>query len=188
MKGTKVACLVLLMVLAGIAYGSQMMAKKKNAIVEERENANIEFEDARQKCELAETTLGTFTSTSAELRDFLKLWEPHIDRLDSAQEAENALLSIVRASGVLVLSQKTEPKENRGNLFIPKSLVGSIIVQDDYAKTMNFLGELERTLPLARITQCHIKQGDIGQRINLEIHVEIPIVNLQANIVPEKKK
>jgi hypothetical protein len=188
MNKNKVACLLLIMLLAGIAYGTQIMQKKTAFVRGEAEIANTEYEDARTKCEMAEISLGTYTASTAELLAFLKNWEPVIDRTGSGQEAEAALLNIVRSTGVLTISQKFEVKENRGGGIIPKTFLGTLIVQDDFPKTLNFLGEIERRLPLARITSCHIKQGDTGQRINLEIRIEIPLVNLQAEVEVAKKK
>jgi hypothetical protein len=57
---------------------------------------------------------------------------------------------------------------------------GTVIVQDDFAKTLNWLGELECKIPLIRITTCRIKQGETGRQVNLEIHFEVPLVDLNA--------
>jgi hypothetical protein len=78
-------------------------------------------------------------------------------------------------------------RENRDNKIVPRALLGTLIVQDDYAKTMNWLGEVERKLPLIRITSCRLKQGETGRQVSLEIHFEIPIVNLQAEMDETKK-
>ena len=46
-----------------------------------------------------------------------------------------------------------------------RTLLASLTVQDDFAKTLNWLGELERKLPVARVTSCRIKKGDAGNRV-----------------------
>ena len=188
MNKNKVACIILVMILAGVAYGTQIMQKKSSAMKEESEGAASEYENARSKCERAEMSLGTYTASTADLLSFLETWTSAVERLSSGQEAESALMNIVRNSGVLTMSQKFEVKDHHSSGIVPRCLLGTLIVQDDYAKTMNFLGEIERTIPLVRITACHIKQGDTGSRINLELHIEIPLVNLQADPDDAKKK
>jgi ABC-type transport system involved in cytochrome bd biosynthesis fused ATPase/permease subunit len=188
MNGNKIACLVLMMVLAGIAYGSQIMQKKASAMNEEAESANADYMAATDKCKRSEDELARYTASTADLRDFLASWEDPAERVGSGQEAETAIMSVVRTAGVLTLSQKFEVKDTHGSAMMPKALLGTLVVQDDYAKTINFLGELERTIPLARITSCHIKQGDTGERISLEVHIEIPLVNLKADVEVAKKK
>ena len=59
-------------------------------------------------------------------------------------------------------------------------------MQDEYSKTLNWLGELERKLPLARVTTCRLKQGETGRQVSLEIRFEIPMINLDAQ--PEEAK
>lgn len=93
----------------------------------------------------------------------------------------------IRNNSLLTLSQKFEVRDNRTTPITPKSLLAFITVQDDYSKTMNWLGEIERTLPIARVTGCRFKKGDAGTRVNLEVHFEIPLINLQAAIEGAKK-
>lgn len=187
MNGKKLACIILMIVLAGLVYGTQVMQKTSSARHDEASAAESEFNNARSQREILETELTKLKYDTQDLRQFLTQWEPVIGRIQTAQEAEQTLMSIVRNSGILTLTQKFEIKDSRTNPLIPKSLQGTLTVQDDYAKTLNWLGELERKLPLARITTCRLKQGESGRQINLEIHFEIPLINIQAEIEEPKK-
>lgn len=182
MNGKKLACVLLMMVLAGIAYGAQIMQKRAQAMIEEATTAESDAKDAENSCKLTDTEVTNLKFKTQDLHQFLKDWDPVIKRVQSTQEAEQAILSIVRNSHILTVSQKTEVRENRDNKIVPRVLLGTLIVQDDYAKTMNWLGEVERKLPLIRITSCRLKQGETGRQVSLEIHFEIPIVNLQAQM------
>ncbi|HSJ04650.1 MAG: hypothetical protein ACAI34_00625 [Verrucomicrobium sp.] len=186
MNGKKIACVLLMMILAGIAYGSQMMQKRAKAMRSDADSAEADASNARTLCTVEETTLATTRYDSRELREFLQVWDSEMSRIQTGQEAEQALLAVVRNSRILTVSQKFEVKENRNNPVVPKSLQGTLIVQDDYAKTLNWLGELERRLPLARITTCRIRQGESGRQVNLEIHFDIPLVNLKAEMEVKK--
>lgn len=186
MNGKKIACILLLMIVSGVAYATQMMQKRSRAMMEEAEAAETDAKTAETQRNVAETMLKRLEFDTQDLRQFLKDWEPGIRRIQTTQEAEQALQSILRNSGILTVSQKFEVKEARENKVVPKILQGTLIVQDEYSKTLNWLGELERKLPLARVTVCRLKQGETGRQVNLELHFEIPMVNLDAQ--PEEKK
>jgi hypothetical protein len=182
MNGKKIACLVLMMILGMIMFGTQMMTKRAAARIAETEAVETDKRTAESDCEVARNTTLRLKDETQELRQFLGTWTPIINGIQSSQDAEQALLTHVRNSGILVVSQKLEMKENRGNMFAPKLFQGTLTVQDEYAKTMNWLGDLEVKIPLMRITSCRIKQGETGRQMNLEIHFELPVINLLAEL------
>ncbi|MFZ4763527.1 MAG: hypothetical protein ACOYMN_01135 [Roseimicrobium sp.] len=186
MNGKKIACALMMMIVAGIAYGSQIMQKRAKAMLEEAETAESGVSTAKSQREVAETLLKRVEFENRDRRQFLKDWEPSVKQIQTGQEAEQALVSIVRNSGILTVSQKFEVKENKEQKMIPKLLQGTLIVQDEFAKTLNWLGEVERKLPLARVTVCRLKQGETGRQVNLEIQIEIPVINLNTE-APTKK-
>ena len=188
MNGKKLACVVLMMIVAGIAYGAQIMQKRYQAMHDEAELAETDAKTAENACQTADTEVTNLKFKTQDLRQFLKDWEPTIKRIQSAQEADGALQSLVRNSRILTVSQKADARDNsRDSKIVPKILQGTLTVQDDYAKTMNWLGELERKLPLVRITYCRLKQGETGRQVNLELRFDIPIVNLDAQMDEQKK-
>lgn len=186
MNGKKIACLLLLLIVAGVAYGTQIMQRRCQAMLDEAEAAGIDARTAEGQRNVAETELKRLEFDTQDLRQFLADWGPAIKRIQTAQEADQAISSILRNSGILTISQKFEIRENRDQKVVPKILQGTLIVQDEYSKTLNWLGELERRLPLARVTSCRLKQGETGRQVSLEIHFEIPMINLDAQ--PEEAK
>lgn len=187
MNGKKVAALILILIIASIAYGSQMMQKQSSAMRAEANQAEEDCETSLQARKNKVTELARVEFDCKEFRQFLLRWKPIIEHLQTGQEAEQALMSIVRNSGILVLSQKFEVKESHGSPLIPKSLQGTLITQDEYGKALNWLGELERKIPLIRVNSCRIKQGENGRQINMEVHFEIPLVSLDADLDQPKK-
>jgi hypothetical protein len=187
MNGKKIACVLLMMIVAGLAYGAQILQKRTKAMIEEAENAETDAKNSEMQCKLTETEITNLKFKTQDLRQFLKDWEPTIRRIQSTQEAEQALMSLVRNSDILLISQKPDVRENRESKIVPKSLQYTLVVQDDYTKTLNWLGELERKLPLMRISSCRFKQGETGRQVNLELRVDIPIVNLEGQMDEQKK-
>ncbi len=181
MNGTKIACVLLMMLLAGIAYGTQIMHQRAKSAYDEAETAASDAQTAQTNATVAETALLKVKFDTQDLRQFLDEWTPHVKRIQSVQDAEQAMQSVVRNSGILTVSQKFEVRELRDNKMIPKVLQGTIVVADEFSKTMNWLGELERRVPLARITSTRLKQGETGRQVNLEVRLEIPLVDMNAS-------
>jgi hypothetical protein len=187
MNGNKAACMILVMIIAGIVYCTQIMAQKTSAISLEATNAESDCVMAESASKSAGIKLENTKFNTEDLRQFLIKWRPVIERIRTGQEAENQLMSILRNSGILTISQKFEIKDNKTNLFMPKTLQGTLVLQDEYAKTLNWLGELERKIPIIRVNTCRLKQGENGRQLNLEIRFDIPIFNLDAEFEEPKK-
>ena len=185
MNSKKLVCIVLIMVIAGVAYGTQLMTQRAKAMREEAENADMEAHQAATEAEVAQKLLVRTKDETQDLRQFLKEWEPVLQRIQTPQEAESAVLSLVRNSGVVILSQRFDTKTASTNPLIPRILQGSVTVQDEYSKTLTWLGELERKIPFARLTSCRFKQGETGRQLNLEVHIDIPLVDLTAKLEGE---
>ena len=186
MNGKKIACVLLLTILASVAYGTQMMQRRCKAMLDEADAAGMDARTAETQRNVAEMELKRLEFDTQDLRQFFADWGPAIKRIQTSQEADQAIQSILRNSGILTISQKFEVRENRDQKVVPRILQGTLIVQDEYSKTLNWLGELERKLPLARVTTCRLKQGETGRQVSLEIRFEIPMINLDAQ--PEEAK
>ncbi len=180
MNGKKLACVILIMIVAGIAYGTQIMGQRAKSMRDDAEAAETEKRAAQSDLDVSKISLTKLNEDTKELRNFLRAWEPVVQRIQTGQEAEQLLLSLLRDTGILTVSQKFEVKTSQTNLLVPKSLQGTLIVQGEYNKVLNWLGDFERKLPLARINSCRLKQGETGRQANIEIHFEIPMVNLDA--------
>ncbi len=188
MNGKKISCVILMMIVAGIAYGAQIMQQRAKNMREEADTAETDAKTIETQAKVAETETVNLKFKTQDLRQFLREWEPGIKRLQTTQEAEQTLQSAIRNSHILVVSQRFEMRDMRESKITPKVMQGTLVVQDEFAKTMNWLGELERRLPLMRINTCRLKQGETGRQINLEIHFEIPMVNLDAQADEPQKK
>lgn len=188
MNEKKIACLALIMVIATVIYGTQTMQHATADMLKEKDLANEEYVTADTECFKQEAGLIRHTDETRELRQFLTTWTPIISKFQTGQEAEQELMKTIRNNSLLTLSQKFEIRENKSNPLVPRSFLASLTVQDEFSKTMNWLGEIERNIPVARVTGLGLKRGDAGRRVNLEVHFEIPLINLQAVFEDGKKK
>ena len=182
MNEKQLACIILWIVMAIMYYGTEIMSKRTTSLRTEADSIKQSGTITYQEAETARITVVKLKNTTQDLLQFLDTWTPAINRMQTNQDAEQALLSVIRNSGILVVSQKFEVKENRTNAMMPRSLQGTLVIQDEYPKTMNWLGELETKVPLIRIGSCRIKQGETGRQVNMELRFEVPLVDLNAKL------
>tara|TARA_R110002096_G_scaffold28985_19_gene87546 strand:+ start:256 stop:645 length:390 start_codon:yes stop_codon:yes gene_type:complete len=126
--------------------------------------------------QLAQIQLKTLDSKTSELRRIYSEWEPHFMGLQRQQDAEKRVADVIRDGNIIPISRKFEPRELDKNDLISEALVGDIVIEDDYAKTMNWLGSLEEAIPNCRIMKCNFTRGDRGNNIHLELQIQIPLL------------
>lgn len=182
MNGKKLACVVLMIFIGIATYAGQIVHQKATAKRTEAETAESDANAAKSELEIAETRTTKLRYDSDELRRFLTAWTVHIDRIQTQGQVEESILASLRNASMLILSQKFEVRDNRTTPVIPKIVRASLVLEDDYAKTLNWVGELERRLPLARMMNCRITGGENGRQVHAEITLEVPLVNLLAEM------
>lgn len=191
MNPKQLACVILMMMIGAVVYGAQMVHNKVVALRMDVENAQADAQAAGEALETAEIELAMTKTRSQDLRRFLESWTPYIDRLQTEQEVEEAVEVSLRERGIsLVISRKSEVKNNRETPVLPKSVLTTLVVEDEYSKVLNWLGDLERRLPLARVNVCRFTGGATGRQLRVDISFVTPLVDLDAKVSPggEKKK
>lgn len=181
MNGKQIACILLMTIIAAIVYAGQMVHKKTDSMRAEAKAAEDAAEAADNARNIADIKSKTAAADSEEFLRFLSAWVPAIDAAQTSQDIEEAIQASIRSAQLFVDSQKFEPKASRVGKVVPKIIKASIIAEDEYPKTLNWLGELEKRLPLARITICRITPGKDAKSVRLELSIEVPIINLKAD-------
>jgi len=181
MNPKQFACVVLLMIIGGMTYAAQMIHNKVTTTRTEAEDADsaaITAENERSTAEIATTM---FKADTEDVRRFLRGWMPAIERVQTQQEAEQTIELSLRERDInLVRSRKTELKTSTNNKIIPKSLLTTLTIEEEYAKVLNWLGDIERRLPTARMKVVQITGGSTGRQLKMEVSFETPIFDLAA--------
>ena len=174
-----------------IIYLGQIVHKNVEVMKTAAQAAIDDSKVAEDAKKLAEILLVKTRAETDELRRFLKSWTPSIQKIQTEQEIEAAVEYTLRERGIsLVKTRKSEFKTNASDLFMPMLVVSTITLEDEYAKVLNWLGDLEKRLPLARVITCQLNGGSSVRQIQLTVIVETPVMNLSAkhgnNVLPEK--
>ena len=176
MNNHKSACFVLLIFIAGMLYGVSQLRNSTASARTTSESARSEAESAEQQSQLAEIQMKSLESKTADLRRIYSEWEPDFVSYGTQHEAERRILELIREGDILPISRQFDQREVDKNERISEVLVGDLVFEDDYVKTLNWLGKLEQTIPACRITKCVLTRGDRGNNVNMELQIQIPLL------------
>ncbi|MCP5550099.1 MAG: hypothetical protein H7A53_04315 [Akkermansiaceae bacterium] len=171
------ACILLMALIAGMIYGTQQMQSRANSARDSLETAKSGAESAEMARRTAEANLLAMDKKTDDLRQIYREWLPHFAAFHSPQEGESRIGELVRQGGVFLLSQRFELKEQKKDAVIPAVLSADLVFEDDYTKTLNWIGQLEEKVPNCRISKCRLTRGDRGNNLHAELRVELPVLS-----------
>jgi len=176
MNDHKSACMILVLLIAGMLYGVNQLRNASASARTAADAVQTQAEAAQQQAQLAQIQLKTLESKTSELRRAAELWKPHFARHATPQSAEQRIVEVIREGDVFVISQKFDSRQLDKDAMISEALVADLVVEDDYTKTLNWLGTLEEKIPSCRVSRCNLKRGDRGNDIHLELQLQIPVL------------
>ena len=176
MNNHKVASILILILVGLMGFGVHKLRAKAVTAGNAAEEAKKQAEDAEQQRKIAEIKLKTIDAKTAELRKVYTEWIPHFETFKSARAGEQKISDVVRDGDVFLLSQKFNEQELDKDDLIGYALVADLTVEDDYSKTLNWLGKLEESIPSCRISKCRIERGDRGNNVKVELKIQVPVL------------
>lgn len=181
MNPKQLACVLLLSIVGAMIYAAQLIHNKVATTRAEAEEIEFAANTAETERSTAEIQKDMFKAETEDVRRFLQTWMPAIDRVQTQQEADQTIELSLREQGInLVTSRKTELKASTSNRIIPKSILTTMTIEEEYAKVLNWLGDIERRLPMARMKVVQIKGGSNGRQLKLDVSFETPLFDLAA--------
>ena len=180
MNGKQLACVVLMVIIGAITYVAQIVHKKSAAMLGSAESAEAAAADADMQRNIAEKTTERTRFEATDKHRFLQTWQPYIDKTQTQQEVEQSVMASLRTSSVFASSQKFEKKLNR-DVVLPSIIRASLVIEDEYPKTLNWLGDLERKIPMLRVTNCRITGAQDPKNVSMEVALEVPLIDLSAD-------
>lgn len=194
MNPKQLACFVLMAFIGIILYIAQIVHQKVTAMRQEAEEADAAAATAETERSTAEIKTAVLKTDTEEIRRFLRAWLPSVEKIQTQQEAEQTIELSLREGGItLVRQRRSEPKASTVNKLIPRSVLTTLTIEEEYAKVLNWLGDIERRLPLARMKTVQVSGGSTARQLKLDVTFETPIFDLNAiaaakPAAPEKKK
>lgn len=181
MNPKQIACFVLMALIGIIVYVAQIVHQKVSAMRQEAEDAETAATNAETERSTAEIKTAVIKTETEELRRFLRSWLPAVDKIQTQQEVAQTIELSLREGGITLIRQrKDEPKSSNTNKIIPKSVLTTLTIEDEYAKVVNWFGDIERRLPLARMKAVEVTGGSTARQLKLDVTFETPLFDLKA--------
>lgn len=177
MKEKQMACFVLLLFVGFMTYFTQTSYKKLTAARKEAYDAKSAAQTAQTTFNNATTLLNKLKKDTQGKRDFHAQWEPFLKNTSSPEATEQKVIDCIKGAGVFAVSQRFERLQRQHDPLMPYILRAHLIIEDEYSKAFNWLGELEETLPTSRVSSMHMKRGESGDDLRLELIVDVPIMS-----------
>lgn len=183
MKDKQAAVFVLILIIVGLVYGTHQMRNKMLDMRAQAEVAKLEADSAEAQRLAAEDSLRVLKQDTDGLREFYRAWLPHLEAVQSPQAGEAKLIDAVKQGGVFSTSQRFENGGGDEGSVIPRTLKAQLVFVDEYAKAINWMGQLERQLPTARTTEYVVRRGDSGNDVHISLVLEVPIFDPTAMVI-----
>jgi hypothetical protein len=189
-----IACLVILFFCIVIAQGISMLNRRTNDMKAGAAKAQRDAEIAASSARSQRLILDDLGRKSADLLDYLKTWEPHLSRLSTPESVEINLNALIKESGLILLAQRFEVTPNKtggavpsaADATIPQIVRAHLTIEDDFVKSVNWLGDLESKLPSARVSNLQLARGQNGNDVRLALIVDVPLARPSASPAPPK--
>jgi hypothetical protein len=132
--------------------------------------------DANAQLNQERAQLGELRRQSTDLIEFLRIWQPYFTTIDNPQSAEVNLSMRIKEANLVNLAQRFEQAPVKGNASIPNTMRAFLTFEDDYARLMNWLGELEVKMPTVRTSSVRLAKGTRANDLRMEVVLEQPLL------------
>ncbi len=146
----------------------------------EEATARSSAEGAASQVLQERNNLSQLRLSSHDLIVFLNAWEPYFANLNTPESSELNISMRIKEEGLVTLAQRYELVPNKGDANIPRLMRANLVIEDDYASTLNWLGRMESNLPILRTSNLRMTKGQSGNDVKLEVVLEVPLARPPA--------
>jgi len=181
MNNKHMACTVLGMAIIGMAYATMGFHNKLKLAKGDELLAKTAYDSAVFGCNAQQRSFIILREKTKAIREYLAQWEPHLKQTRNPQFGEALINLRIKQEDIITLSQGFETVEQDKGGTIEKTLQARLVFEDDYIKTLNWLANLEGSMPAIRVSSCRLSKGQSGNDIKMELTVDVPIVEDAEN-------
>lgn len=177
MNNKHLACTILGFLVAAMAYGTMMFHNKLKVAKDDEEAAQAAYDNAVFARSAQQRSQIVLEKNTKGVREYLSLWEPHLKQTRNPQFGEALINLRIKQGDIITLSQGFETVNFNKGGTIPRTLQARLVFEDDYVKTLNWLANLEGTMPASRVSSLRLSKGQSGNDIKMEVTIDVPILD-----------
>jgi hypothetical protein len=180
MNPKSLACVFIALMIVGMA--SLFMTINGQAMTM-KDAATKAQESAQSAQMLVNTQTLGLTAKKSKADSYIKYlheWMPYLIQTPTQSITTELLDEKITNAGLFKLGMKM--KENTGlpDAFISSTLTASINLEDDYHKSIQWLGDLEQSLCSCRISSLKLTKGTTANNLIMAVDVTVPVVDANA--------
>jgi hypothetical protein len=176
MNNKHLACVIIGLMIFAQIYTVIVINGKADAMKQEAETARGAAEAAQQTVNVETIQLTSLKAKTAPLRKYLGVWDPYLRQSSNEERGQTMIDEMIRQGSVQSLDRKYNAAINANNAYIPKVVRADLLFEDDYHKSVEWLGEVERSFPASRVSRCRLTKGTNANDIKMELTIDLPIV------------
>lgn len=176
MNNKHIACAIVAMFIVVLVQFTLWVQGNRTKVQSEAGAAQQAETDANVQLNQERAQLGELRKKSTDLIEFLRIWQSYFTTIDNAQSAEINLSMRIKDANLVNLAQRFEQTPVKGNASIPNTMRAYLTFEDDYARLMNWLGDLEVKMPTVRTTSARLSKGTRANDLRMEIVLEQPLL------------
>lgn len=176
MNSKHIACGIVALLILLLVQLTLWVQSNRTKVQNEAAAAQQAENDANNQLNQERSQLSELRRQSADVIEFLRIWQPYFTTIDNPQSAEINISMRVKEANLVNLAQRFDQKAVKGNVSIPTSLRAFLTFEDDYARLMNWLGDLETTMPTIRTSSIRLAKGTRANDLRMEVVLEQPLL------------
>lgn len=170
--------------LMAVVFLQGIMEFRKRLTKLETELAEAEGTATTAELQLnTEKSLLNSTQTKSQpTLDYMKAWTDTLVGIDSQEAAEARIAARVKDAELVTLSQRFELVEGKGGA-VERIVRANFTFEDDFAKTLNWLGNIEQEIPAIRVSNIKIVRGEGANDIRAQLTLDLPLLSKEPEVV-----
>ena len=178
MNNKHIACTILGLCIAAMLWFTLQSHGKMTTMSAESSLAETEAMTADSARQMKDAELVRLRRDNAPLLNYLAAWKPYFDQTNTVTNAETKLIGRAKDGGMVIITQALSENTVKDAKLIGKTVKQNVTFEDDYIQCLQWLGNLEESMPTARVTGCDITKGQNENNIRMELVIEVPVTEV----------
>lgn len=176
MNNKHLACAIIIVCIALLVQTTLWMNKRMVKMKSEADAAKSNVAGSTVQLQVQRAQFAELEKNSKSIIEYLNIWQPYFGAVDSAQAAELKISLKIKQDNLVSLSQRYEVVGNPNNSFLPDLVRAQLTFEDNYARLMNWFGQIESQLPTLRTAGVRLSRGTTEEDLRMELILEQPLV------------
>ena len=178
MNNKHIACTILGLCIAAMLWFTLQSHAKMTAMTSESSQAETAAMNADSKRQVKDAELVRLRRENAPLLGYLDAWKPYFEQTNTVTNAETKLIKAAKKGAMVIITQALSETAIKDAKLINKTVRQNVTFEDNYVQLLQWVGNLEQSMPTARISGCTVTKGAADDDIRMELVIDVPVTGV----------